>query len=253
MYFLNKRTIFKYNLQRLFMFDSILDKIFVACSNRNGEIPSKAKSYQIKERERAKYNWVCFVPEFCDRIYLIKNKIIKEGKNVNFYILPKTTIQSNPKLTQKFLDNILKEAITNQKRNPSKKINVLGVSLGNVLAFRFAEYFKINKLISVVPGSRLAECAWESIATKEIVRNSGLNLKDYKKILKNYNPIESVPKISTKYAEIFLGTSDLMIPYQRGKELAEAMQKNFKNINVYSRKFSGHVETIFYFVKQFKG
>lgn len=126
----------------------------------------------------------------------------------------------------------------------------MSISLGNVLGFRFAEHFKVNKFISVVPGSRLAECIWESIATKKIAQNSGKSLRDYKKVLANYNPIESVSRIKPLYSEMYLGRNDLMIPFKRGEELAKVMKKRFKT-RVICLKSSGHVETIFEFSKQF--
>jgi esterase/lipase len=171
--------------------------------------------------------------------------------NIEFYVLPKIPISPNPKITRDFLDKTLKKAIWKQKKiYPGKEVNVLGISMGNVLAFRFAQHFKVNKFISVVPGSRLAECIWESIATRKIVQNSGRSFEEYKKNLADYNPIENVKKITPTFSEIYLGKGDLMIPYKRGKELAELMEKKLKT-KIKTRRFSGHVETVINFSKEF--
>lgn len=232
------------------MLGSFLDRIFIACSDRSGNLPLEIESHTSRS-EYPGHNWVCFMPEFCYRTGHIRKKLILENINMEVYILPKTAIQPDPGLTHDFLDSVLGSAIKKQSLlYPGRRVNVLGISLGNVLAFRFAEHFKVNGLVSVVPGSRLAECIWESAATGEIAQKSGKSLDDYKKSLSDYNPIESVPRINPQYSEVHLGTCDLMIPYARGEELAKAMQQRFR-VNLSLSRFSGHVETIFYFSRQF--
>lgn len=232
------------------MFGSILDRLFVAISNRNGKLPLYVENYTYKN-ENANSNWVCFIPEFCYRIPFIRKRLTPDGINEEAYILPKTVIQPDPNLTRIFLDNVLGKAIRKQNQSYlERKVNVLGISLGNVLAFRFAENFQVNKLISVVPGSRLAECIWESIATNKLAQNSGINLREYQASLASYNPIESISRISHTYQEIHLGVYDLMIPYRRGMELAKKIQKKFRT-SLYCNRFSGHVETIVSFSKRF--
>lgn len=232
------------------MLGSLLDKIFVACSKRDGELPSQIEHHPFRCGD-SNPNWVCFLPRVCYRVSYIRKRLIQEGTNMDVYVLPNNIIQPNPELTRKFLDDVLMSAIQQQNRDYSgKEVNILGISLGNVLAFRFAENFQVNKLISVVPGSRLAECIWESIATNGIVQNSGRGLQNYKRILAGYNPIESVSSISPTYTEIHLGIWDLMIPYFRGKELAEEMKLK-SNVSVKYAKFSGHAETVVSFSRQF--
>jgi len=230
------------------MLGSFLDILSSILISRNGDLPTNIE-YHSTKKSKSKKNWVMFLPETCYR--LAPKKILKRT-NLDIYILPKTIIQPNPKLTNKFLNKILNTAIKNQKKNyPKKEVNVLGISIGNVLSFRFAEHFKVNRFLSVVPGSKLAECIWESISTHKIAKNSGKTLKDYQRDLKNYNPIESIPRINPKISEIHLGLRDLMIPYKRGKELAEAMKKKH-NTKIHNKKHSGHIETILSFSKQFK-
>jgi len=232
------------------MLGSLLDRIFVACSNRNGKLPSQIESHTFRN-EDTNSNWVCFVPEFCYRVPFIRRRLIPEGIDMDIYILPKTAVQPNPELTHKFLDDILSTAIKKQNQFYLKKrVNVLGISLGNVLAFRFTEHFQVNKLISVVPGSRLAECIWEGIATNKIAQNSGRILRDYQTSLTDYNPIESVPRVNPAISEIYLGMRDLIIPFNRGDELAKTMLGRHKT-NVQYNKYSGHVETIISFSKEF--
>lgn len=232
------------------MLGSLLDRFYSTYSNRKGKLSLKVDHHVLKGGN-TNINWVCFVPECCYYISFIREKIILENLNMDIYVLSNIAVQPDPELTHKYLDNILKAATKNQTNSYfNKKVNVLGISLGNVLAFKFAEHFRVNKLFSVIPGSKLAECIWESIATKEIAQNSGRNLQDYKKSLSDYNPIESVSKINPDISEIYLGMCDLMIPYKRGKELAKEMQKRFKT-KLYQYRYSGHAETLFSFLKKF--
>ena len=232
------------------MLNSFLDLIFASIGDRTGELPSKIQHHSQRAKNNDP-NWVCFIPEFCYRVSFIKNRIILPGTNMDIYVLPKTAIQPDPELTDRFLNDILDSAKRQQENLfPGGKVNILGISLGNVLAFRFAEHYQTNKLISVVPGSRLADCIWESIATNKIARGSGRTLQEYRQILKLFDPISSVPRITPAYAEIFLGLHDLIIPYGRGEELAKAMETKFR-IKKYLYKTSGHVETVIHFSKHF--
>ena len=236
------------------MLGSLLDRVFVACTNRKGELPLQVEHYSFFKKDSnddPDINWVCFVPEFCYHVSFIRKRIVSEGANMDIYVLPRTAVQPNPQLTCRYLNSVFKTAIRNQARLYSgKEVNVLGISMGNVLAFRFAEHFQVNKLVSVVPGSRLAECIWESIATNPIAESSGKDLQDYKRSLAGYNPIEWCSSINPRSSEIHLGTCDLMIPTERGKELAEVMQRRFETDVKYHR-FSGHLDTILSFSKHF--
>ncbi len=232
------------------MFGSILDRIFIAFSHRKGRLSSKIIHYSFKNKD-AKQNWIYFIPEFCYRFAFLRDKLILKNANIEVYILPKMIIQPNPELTRKFLDKVLKTAIKTQLRNsPDEEVNVLGISTSVAVAFRFAERFKVNKFISVTPGSRLAECIWESIGATYISQNPHKYLKDYQRSLINYNPIESISKINPKISEVYLGKYDVMIPYNRGKELADKMKRNGKT-KIFCNQYSGHVETLFYFLKKF--
>jgi|WetSurMetagenome_2_1015567.scaffolds.fasta_scaffold392975_2 hypothetical protein len=139
-----------------------------------------------------------------------------------------------------------------KKRNKSKQpLNILGISLGNVLAFKFATLFKTNKLISVVPGSKLPECIWESVTTGKIAKNSGKGLKGYRKELSCFNPIDDLKKIKINCCEIYLGTSDKMIPFKRGLQFAKEAKKILKNTDIKVYKTCGHIETVLKFSNKF--
>lgn len=225
------------------MLKSIPDEILVKLEKRVGKLSKKINHISLKNSS-AKETWVCFVPEFIIRLNYTKKKLA-QNINAEIYVSATKAVQPKPKTTKKYLDKILNEAIKRQKKNKfGGKLNVLGVSMGNVLAFRFANHFKINKFIAVVPGSKLPECIFESIATRKIAANSGKNLKAYQKELKIYDPDANLDNLKAKKIKIYLGDYDLMIPYKRGWELVKKMRKKGLKPSVKIYFNSGHVETI---------
>jgi hypothetical protein len=226
------------------MFKSVPDEILVKFEKRIGRLSQKINCLSLKNSS-AKETWVCFVPEFTAHFKYTKEKLFSKKINAEIYISSEKAVQPNPKITREYLDKILNEAIKRQKRNKIKSgLNVLGVSMGNVLAFKFANHFKINKFISVVPGSKLPECIFESIATRKIAESSGKDLKAYRKYLKTYGPEENLDNLKAKKIKIYLGPYDVMIPYQRGLELVKKMRKKGLKPSVKTYANAGHVETI---------
>jgi len=233
------------------MFGSLLDRADVIFSRRRGELPSGVNNLQPTGVPSGN-NWVYFLPSSCYDFRFIWNRLVFDGLNVDAYVLPKTIIQPDPELTRKFLDNVLLLSLTNQEHlSPGRAVNVLGISTGNVLAYRFAEQHRVNRLISVVPGSRLAECIFESSATRRIAEKSGRSLGEYRESLEDYNPIDSIGRIAPRSTDIYLGKHDIMIPFRRGIKLAEAMREKY-GAKVHCERFSGHVGTILSFSKQFR-
>jgi hypothetical protein len=226
------------------MFKSVPDKIVAKFEKRVGKLSQKVNLVSNKNNS-SKEIWVCFVPEFIARLGYTRKKLLAKNINSEIYISSEKAVQPDPKETRKYLDKVLAEAIKKQKNNDSKiSLNVLGISMGNVLAFRFANYFKINRLVSIVPGSKLPECIWESIATKKIALASNKDLKAYQKELAIYDPDANLDNLKAKKIEVYLGRYDLMIPYQRGLELVEKMKKKGLKPIVKTYTTSGHVETI---------
>jgi hypothetical protein len=226
------------------MFKSVPDKILVKFEKRVGRLSQKVNCLSLKNSS-AKETWICFVPEFIIRVGYTKKKILAKNINAEIYICSEKAIQPNPKTTREYLDKILNEAIKKQKESKFKgKTNVLGVSMGNTWAFKFANHFRVDKLVSVVPGSKLPECIFESIATRKIAESSGKDLKAYKKYLKTYGPEENLDNLKAKKIKIYLGPYDVMIPYKRGLELVKKMRKKGLKPSVKTYANSGHVETI---------
>ena len=143
-------------------------------------------------------------------------------------------------------------AISNYLKAQEKRINVLGISLGNAPAYKFADFFHVERFVSVVSGSLLPECIWESIATKKIAENLGRTLDDYREALDDFSPIKNLGNLKANSLEIYLGRYDKTIPYKRGRELIDEMRIKGLNPEVTTYSFSGHCETVLSFARNFE-
>lgn len=144
------------------------------------------------------------------------------------------------------------------KRINPEDITVLGISIGNCPAYRFAAETGAKRLISVVPGSRLAESLWRSNATKKEVmeaKKRGFTFEDFQKELSPFDPIRYVPSLSGR-VDVFLGRYDRMIPYALGKELADELERSAKarsglDVMVHTSRFGDHSSTAYGFIRKF--
>jgi len=229
------------------MLGTLLDYLYVSFENRTGEIPKEIQHIKIDDGNFEK--WICFLPEFALRFGYIRNKIFSK-RNCDVYVIPKTAIQPNPESTKELLEKITENAINNYSEK-REKINILGVSLGNAPAYKFANAFPVNQFVSVAPGSFLPECVWESIATRRIAENSRETLDDYREALDDFSPIRNLDNLEANSLEVYLGKCDKMIPYKRGKELVDEMKKKELNPRTTIFPASGHCETILFFAKSF--
>lgn len=201
---------------------------------------------------------VCFLPEIMLRERFLGNTILNSSQNVLAYKLPREIVQPNPTETRDLLQNAYEDALLRTaKINPDELI-VLGISLGNCPAYRFAAETGAKNLISVVPGSRLAECIWESNATIQEVteaKRRGYGLEDFQDKLHMFDPIKYAQQLRG-HTEVHLGRFDLMIPYKRGKELVDSLETSRSSgdlsLRVNTYRFAGHSVTAHTFAREFK-
>lgn len=136
------------------MIGSILDFLYASFNSDFGEIPKELEYFSVKNKSSNDF-WICFLPESILSFEFIKRKIIS-SRDTEIYVIPKTIIQPNPMLTRDVLERITEEAINQEFRRG--EINLLGISLGNAIAYKFANVFRVDRFVSVVPGSFLPEC-----------------------------------------------------------------------------------------------
>lgn len=195
--------------------------------------------------------WICFLPFFSYNTSFLRKRIIPKDKDVILYIFPKIPVFPNPNKTKQFLDKVgddaSKEIRAALKRG--KKVNLLFHSLSTSLIGRLSKGNRLNRIVAISPGSNLAECIWASIATKHVKEEAirqGYNLSDFKKALKNYNPID-VARWTNAEVDVYLGRHDDMIPYEQGVRFVKELRKKKKKVRVFDYHYFGHTLTVFAF------
>ena len=76
-------------------------------------------------------------------------------------------------------------------------------------------------------------------------------MENYREALDDFSPARNLDNLKVNSLEIYLGKSDKMIPYERGKELVDEMEKKGLNPKTTIFSMSGHCETILRFAWDF--
>ena len=208
----------------------IADRLYTLNKSRNGykepEIDWKPEVIDYNKKETS---WFCFVPRSVSRISMLRKGIIPAEGNVFVYkISSLNLIKPNPEETVEGLQEIYDDAIRrmNQAITEGRTLNMIGVSLGNVLAIRAAGSIdsRIGRLVSIVGGGKLGLSAWDGILTGYIARQSGFNSpEEYERELSIFSPVNYVGGIVADEIFMRFGTRDLLIPFKHGQELARAL------------------------------
>lgn len=181
-------------------------------------------------------SWFCFVPRSVSEGTLLRRGIIPtEGKVFVYTVSSFNLIKPDLEETVKGLNEIYNDAIRrlHEELTNGHSLCMLGVSLGNVLSIRASGSInsKIEKLVSIVGGDKLGLSSWDSILTGHIAKQSGCNSpEEYEEKLKEFSPVNYVDGINAGEISIRIGKRDLMIPYKRGQQLANALIERGKKI-----------------------
>ncbi len=173
------------------------------CSLRERE--RERQLIEIYPRDQPTQTVVAFLPTVLMAGGYLGNQVIQEIQKKNLGLIaleiPATTVQSTPEGTRSAMDeayHLVSNNVRNRQINPEKMI-VLGESIGCCQASRFAAEFGTKRLILALPGSKLAECIFESYTTRSEAREAqrrGFYLSDYQRELAIYDPVTYVPHIS---------------------------------------------------------
>lgn len=170
------------------------------------------------------------------KLFLEKGLLPREGDVYIYTASSLNLIRPDPLETLHGLNEIYNEAVKRMKiaRDQNRHtINILGISLGNVLGIRLASEVgaPLRKIVSLVGGGRLGISAWDSILTSHIVQKSGLwNADSYEEKVSAFSPTRYIAGLPKCDISISLGTSDLLIRYPNGQELADAFEKQHKDV-----------------------
>lgn len=175
---------------------------------------------------------VAFLPSVLMAGRYLGNRIIRgvqeKGLGAIAIEIPVTTVQATPRGTREAMDEayeLVMGRVKKRQLSPEQMI-VIGESIGCCQASRFAAELGTENLILSLPGSKLAECIFESYTTcdeKREAERRGFQLTDYQQVLQVYDPISYVSQILGCVA-INVATHDVMIPSARGFELLRAFE-----------------------------
>jgi hypothetical protein len=200
--------------------------------------------------------WFCFVPRLVSSSRILRRGIIPMEGTVYLYTLNSSYfVRPSTKETLCRIDRIYNDAFgrINALPNSTKSVNLLGVSLGNVLSVRLAGSLRrsLDQLVVIVGGSHFGLGAWDSILTGHIAQNSGSESRDsYEQELAVYSPIHYVERIRAEKITVRLGKRDLLIPFVHGQILERELEKRSEHLKCTfdskSYQFAGHSITIFF-------
>lgn len=190
--------------------------------------------------------WLCFLPSFAYNSRKLRKRILPQEGNLWVCEVPQFAIQTNPSITREILERVSEAGLEIINASDVANPSFLGVSLGNAPAFYLANQTgSTGRLVSIAPGSYLPECIRESVATAHIIKKGlkrGYLFEDYIYHLSQFSPSNNLYNLQTQ-TEVHLGRYDLMIPYKRGKELTDQLQKR-NNTRVTINAYQDHVSLI---------
>lgn len=219
---------------------------------------------EFEPREPQNQTVVAFLPSVLMVGKYLGNRILRcveeRGLGVLAIEIPAKTVQATPRGTREAMDEVydlVSERVCSRQL-ASEQMIVVGESIGCCQASRFAAKMGTKRLSLALPGSKLAECIFESYTTRGEKREAQrrvFQLADYQQALQVYDPILYVPRISG-YVAIQVATHDIMIPSRRGFELLEEFEKEAKwrgNLNVQQRvyQYCDHSSGAFRFAWEF--
>ena len=238
------------------LFDRIIHKYFLRNYKLRRtfltDINLKKRFYHKKKNEVLYVNIPGWRTNFSDS-KLFRNRVIDKGFSYLSYEFPEGILSWDAKMTEKdFLKirRIIRHDL--QKyflKYHFKKIVVVGMSLGVVLALMVANKNKlVKKIVLIVPGYDLAESLWTGISTKNLrnkFEKEGINLGKLINLWKKLSPSNNINSLDGKEIFVFLSEADQVINYSQGNKLLGALKKRYK-VNFKINKNLGHYLTCYF-------
>ena len=135
-------------------------------------------------------------------------------------------------LSEKVMDRIKSEGIPTE-------IPIGGDSLGGIITHRVASRIPFAGLYLRAPGDNLAVCIRESISTRARYLKGGFSPEEWEEELSDLSTVNNLNNLPDDI-RILLGERDLIVPFERGLKLVEAIKRKGKKPRVEIRKYSGH-------------
>lgn len=196
--------------------------------------------------------WYCFVPSEVMNSNSLKSRLVPaKGAAVVYTSSYRAMIFSDANKTKRIFEKIYRDAKERMLKDfkKGKKINLAGISLGNIFSVRLAHDIpEVKRFISIVGGVHPGRVAWHSIATSWIVRKSKYkSAKEYGEAIAEFAPLRYFENLHVDKIFARFGGFDLIVPYNPyGKELKNALKNlkaSSKDIKTYW--WADHVTSIF--------
>ncbi len=214
-------------------------------NSRLSRLPDKPIEVIKQEKSDEAIKNICIIPTAVLSSLRLTTAILpKRGTNYIYPVQARYHITPDENETLKRIREVYKKAWYETSHNTRlEEINIVGISLGCVLATRLASDFECESLTLVVPGDRLGECALESRLTRPIVAKAE-SAEKYCEALREFDPIEHNDRINASRIEVYIGGKDLLIPAKRGKIIADALKQAHNQTTVREWSFADHFMTI---------
>ena len=188
--------------------------------------------------------WVVFLPWRITLDEAKQHKLLPTTGRVIAYEGPIGLVNPDPSHVKDYILKLVKDL----RSKKIGKFNLVGLSVGNYVAFYAASKFKhIEKFISVVPGYDLGACMYDSCSASlvaDMAKELGYRSHHaYDKELKQFNPGKHFNNLP-KNIEIHIAEHDKSIEVTHALKLIKRLKKLELNINEIIYKGKGHVLTI---------
>src|SRR3989344_3198926 len=208
----------------LFMF-GIFDELYAFKKSlmKRKIIPYNSEPIVLGE-SKDKSVWFYFINSAQIKYGILRKNLFLENRRIEYYIADISMLfKEDANETKILLEDLFRGACNNieSKIREGYKINLLGISLGNIFTIRAASIYPCQKLISISGGSRLGRSSWDGLLTRELASKSGLSQEDYEKTLSNFDPYQYVKDVKAKEIFIYLGGADKIIRSEHGIELLD--------------------------------
>ncbi|OGF51642.1 hypothetical protein A3I27_04325 [Candidatus Giovannonibacteria bacterium RIFCSPLOWO2_02_FULL_43_11b] len=238
----------------------ILDHLYTAFNFRNRQ-ESDITLENIETKFNKKFYYqpnssglCCFVSGWGENLAhtkKIRALFWKKGYSFAEYQLPLEILSANHQRTLEFFktirDIIKKDIFEHSVRNQFSRIELMGVSLGAVMACLVANNNNlINKLYLLVPGNSLAESLWLGIRTQNLKKEfekQGINLEQLENYWHDLAPQNNLNFPQSQIC-LVLSQADGIIPFSCGQKLVESMQQTGLRPEVKINRFFGHYGTM---------
>tara|TARA_Y100000034_G_scaffold98457_1_gene120623 strand:- start:2427 stop:3143 length:717 start_codon:yes stop_codon:yes gene_type:complete len=194
------------------------------------------------------HTWFCFLPARVYNKRLLRHGVLpRENKSQIIYRLPFPSVVTNPSEIRGYLDEIYLDALSIYVDRFHEGVSVLGVSLGNALAFRFANTVECDRLVSIVPGADVPYGISIGSATKHIYKEAldrgEYDMDAFRDALDIYSPEQNINNLPEDI-EIHGGSMDRVVPYEQCERLVDKIEASGRHPRLVTRRWVGHTGAI---------